>query len=76
MGVHHHYDGVCSWSWFYPNYYAPFVLDFHDFSSMELSYDKGQPLLPYQQLLAVLPASSKELVPLAYHILMSAHMLE
>jgi 5'-3' exoribonuclease 1 len=43
---------------------------------MELSYDKGQPLLPYQQLLAVLPASSKELVPLAYHILMSAHMLE
>jgi 5'-3' exoribonuclease 1 len=70
--LHHYYDGVCSWSWFYQNYYAPFVSDFHDFTSLELSYDKGQPLLPYQHLLAVLPASSKELVPLAYQNLMSA----
>lgn len=31
----------------------------------------GKPFLPFQQLLAVLPAASKELLPIAYHSLMT-----
>lgn len=70
--LHYYYDGVCSWSWYYPHHYAPFVSDICNFASLELKFDLGQPFLPYEQLLGVLPAASKALLPTAHHSLMSS----
>ena len=68
--LHYYYNGVCSWSWFYPHHYAPYVSDIRNFSKLDLSFDLGHPFLPYEQLLGVLPAASKALLPEAYRSLM------
>ena len=68
--LHYYYDGVCSWSWFYPHHYAPYVSDIRDFASLDLHFELGQPFLPYEQLLGVLPAASRALLPEAYRSLM------
>ncbi|KAJ9598748.1 hypothetical protein L9F63_026718, partial [Diploptera punctata] len=69
--LRYYYNGVCSWSWFYPHHYAPYISDICNFSSdLELCYNMGTPFLPFQQLLAVLPAASKKLLPVPYQQLM------
>ncbi|PSN30434.1 5'-3' exoribonuclease 1, partial [Blattella germanica] len=69
--LHYYYDGVCSWSWFYPHHYAPYISDICKFSDdLELNFDLGTPFLPFEQLLAVLPAASKKLLPEPYQQLM------
>ena len=69
----YYYTGVCSWSWFYPHHYAPYVSDIRQFAaSVNLDFDLGNPFLPYEQLLGVLPAASKALIPDAHHVLMSS----
>ncbi len=70
--LHYYYNGVCSWSWYYPHHYAPYVSDIRNFANLELKYDLGKPFLPYEQLLGVLPAASKALLPVAHHSLMSS----
>ncbi|CAM9801963.1 unnamed protein product [Lampetra planeri] len=69
--LHYYYNGVASWGWFYPYHYAPFVSDVRGISKLELKLNLGQPFLPYQQLLAVLPSLSKQLLPQAYQSLVS-----
>lgn len=69
--LHYYYHGVCSWSWFYPHHYAPYVSDIRDFGDLELHYDIGQPFRPFEQLLAVLPAGSRDLLPEPYQKLMT-----
>ncbi|XP_076451691.1 5'-3' exoribonuclease 1-like isoform X2 [Babylonia areolata] len=59
----YYYEGVQSWSWYYPHHYAPFISDVRDFSSMEIRFDMSEPFRPFEQLMAVLPAASKELLP-------------
>ena len=68
--LHYYYSGVCSWSWYYPHHYAPYVSDIRNFSSLKLDFELGHPFLPYEQLLGVLPAASRELLPAAYQKLM------
>lgn len=68
--LHYYYNGVCSWGWFYPHNYAPFISDIKNFSHLKLDFDLGVPFLPYQQLLAVLPAASRSLLPKPYQSLM------
>uniref|UniRef100_A0A8C9U1S1 5'-3' exoribonuclease 1 n=1 Tax=Scleropages formosus TaxID=113540 RepID=A0A8C9U1S1_SCLFO len=70
--LHYYYHGVQSWSWFYPYHYAPFLSDIRNISSAQLSFQKGTPFLPFQQLLAVLPAASKDLLPQCYQHLMTS----
>ncbi|KAH0550752.1 5'-3' exoribonuclease 1 isoform X1 [Cotesia glomerata] len=69
--LHYYYDGCCSWSWYYPHHYAPYISDIKGFKDFKLSFDLGSPFLPFQQLLAVLPAASKELLPPAYQGLLT-----
>ena len=57
---------------YYPHHYAPYVSDIRNFAHLELKYDLGKPFLPYEQLLGVLPAASKALLPVAHHSLMSS----
>lgn len=68
--LNYYYRGVCSWSWYYPHHYAPYISDIRDFKDIDLQYSMGKPFLPFEQLLSVLPAASKEHLPPAYHPLM------
>lgn len=67
----YYYRGVCSWGWFYPHHYAPFISDIRKFKDLQIKLEMGKPFLPFQQLLAVLPTASKDLLPKAYHTLMT-----
>ncbi|CAL1580188.1 unnamed protein product [Knipowitschia caucasica] len=70
--LHYYYHGVQSWSWYYPHHYAPFLSDIKNISEFKLTFDLGKPFMPFQQLLAVLPAASKELLPECYRFLMTS----
>eukprot|EP00927_Polykrikos_kofoidii_P043417 TRINITY_DN37484_c0_g1_i1.p1 TRINITY_DN37484_c0_g1~~TRINITY_DN37484_c0_g1_i1.p1 ORF type:complete len:1406 (+),score=268.89 TRINITY_DN37484_c0_g1_i1:312-4220(+) len=61
-----------SWSWYYPYYHAPMVFDLVDFDRLadpKINLNIGQAFLPFQQLMAVLPAASKTLLPKCYQAL-------
>lgn len=53
---------------YYPYHYAPFLSDIKKVSGLKLTFDLGKPFMPFQQLLAVLPAASMELLPEAYRV--------
>uniref|UniRef100_A0A1Q3F1Y6 5'-3' exoribonuclease 1 n=1 Tax=Culex tarsalis TaxID=7177 RepID=A0A1Q3F1Y6_CULTA len=67
----YYYRGVSSWAWYYPHHYAPFISDVQKFKHIKLNFELGKPFLPFQQLLSVLPAASKDHLPSAYHKLMT-----
>lgn len=69
--LNYYYNGCCSWSWYYPHHYAPYISDIKDFENLKIEFDLGQPFLPFQQLLAVLPSLSKELLPKPFQDLMT-----
>uniref|UniRef100_A0A0R3S1D6 5'-3' exoribonuclease 1 n=1 Tax=Elaeophora elaphi TaxID=1147741 RepID=A0A0R3S1D6_9BILA len=69
--LHYYYHGCCSWSWFYPHHYAPYISDVSDFAEMEMNFDLNEPFKPFEQLLAVLPAASADCLPPAYRELMT-----
>lgn len=53
---------------YYPYHYAPFLSDIKNVSELKLTFDLEKPFMPFQQLLAVLPAASMELLPEAYRV--------
>jgi 5'-3' exoribonuclease 1 len=67
--LHYYYHGCASWSWFYPHHYAPYCSDVakyaHEFVG---DFELSTPFLPFQQLLAVLPAASRNCLPDAYQV--------
>ena len=68
--LHYYYNGIASWSWYYPFHYAPYISDVRSFSSLTLKYDIGRPFRPFEQLLAVLPPASAKFLPKCFQILM------
>ena len=42
--------------------------DVKDFKDMEIHFDIAKPFLPFEQLMAVLPAASRELLPQAFQV--------
>ena len=70
--LYYYFKGLASWSWFYPYHYTPLVIDLIDLTSLNMTFDfaRGQPFLPFQQLMAVLPPQSAQLVPKALRVLM------
>ncbi len=61
--LHYYYHGCISWSWFYRHHYSPWITDIRNFSGMSMDFELSRPFKPFEQLLAVLPAASKELLP-------------
>ncbi|KNC76243.1 hypothetical protein SARC_11248, partial [Sphaeroforma arctica JP610] len=71
--LHYYYDGICSWDWFYPFHYSPFIstITEYDITAMDVdTFHKGKPFLPFEQLMGVLPPASHKHVPVAYQHLM------
>lgn len=68
--LRYYIDEIPDWHWFYPLHYAPFFMDMYkcveDFDG-DMSFDKHTPLSPFEQLLAVLPPQSRDILPVACH---------
>uniref|UniRef100_A0A1I8FHQ4 XRN_M domain-containing protein n=1 Tax=Macrostomum lignano TaxID=282301 RepID=A0A1I8FHQ4_9PLAT len=62
--LYYYYRGVPSWGWFYRSTtLRDYISDVRDFADLDLQFDLGHPFLPFQQLMAVLPAASGPLLP-------------
>lgn len=72
----YYYRGCASWKWFYPFHYAPFAADLTDIADLVIEFDLGEPFRPFDQLMAVFPAASKDHIPPAFHHLMTSHASE
>ncbi|KAJ6450152.1 exonuclease II [Mycena sanguinolenta] len=70
--MHYYFSGVASWGWFYNYHYAPRISDLRDIDKMEFHFELGHPFRPFEQLMGVLPAASREHIPMAYQGLMTS----
>ncbi|KAG6868464.1 hypothetical protein C0993_002439 [Termitomyces sp. T159_Od127] len=70
--LQYYYQGTPSWQWYYPYHFAPFAADFEDVDKMELQFVLGQPFKPFEQLMGVFPAASRQHIPAVFHSLMTA----
>eukprot|EP00755_Sulcionema_specki_P020274 Sspe_Gene.12439::Locus_4241_Transcript_1_1_Confidence_1.000_Length_2908::g.12439::m.12439/K12619/XRN2, RAT1; 5'-3' exoribonuclease 2 len=84
VNFYYRHPGCLSWGWHYHYYHAPFALDLvrcldemleagATGQSLQetLSNDASEPLKPFEQLLAVLPSSSFDLLPNGYRVVAS-----
>lgn len=67
----YYFQGCPSWEWYYPYHYAPFAADFVDLADVKISFQKGNIFRPFEQLMGVLPAASRQAIPPAFHDLMT-----
>ena len=76
--ITYYLHGVPNWEWKYPYHYAPsaYYLSKHINSFEFVEYGPSMSLTPYQQLLAVLPPSSSNLLPEKLGILLSTELKE
>jgi len=64
--------GCVSWTWYYPYHYGPMLRDMTELvrKSELITFELGQPFMPFQQLLGCLPPASCTLLPRPYQWLM------
>lgn len=74
----YYYKGCRSWNWFYKYHYAPRISDIAigikdmiEKDELIVKFDQAKPFRPFEQLMAVLPARSRKLIPEVYRPLMT-----
>ncbi|KAG8836224.1 5'-3' exoribonuclease 2 [Serendipita sp. 399] len=68
--LHYYYQGTPSWQWYYPYHFAPFASDFEGVDRLNISFEKGAPFKPFEQLMGVFPPASRSHIPLPLQDLM------
>ncbi|KAL1521516.1 hypothetical protein AB1Y20_021176 [Prymnesium parvum] len=70
--MRYYYDGCPSWKWYFPYHYAPFAADIAAAidPAEPFEFELGEPFLPFQQLMGVLPPRSADALPAAICALM------
>ena len=73
--MHYYYKGPASWKWYYPHHYCPLASDLVNLANIakRVQFELGEPFLPHQQLLAVLPPMSFRSMPQAYWPLLKSN---
>lgn len=76
--LYYYYKGCRSWSWYFRFHYAPRISDIAvgikdmvEKGETEIPFDQSTPFKPFEQLMAVLPARSRKLMPDVYRPLMT-----
>lgn len=75
--LYYYYRGCPSWSWYYRYHYAPRISDISIGlenmleNNKKITFELGTPFKPFEQLMAVLPARSRKLMPIEYRPLMT-----
>ncbi|KAJ3498526.1 hypothetical protein NLG97_g1051 [Lecanicillium saksenae] len=69
--LQYYFQGCPSWEWYYPYHYAPFAADFKDIPEANVTFEKGIISRPFEQLMSVLPAASRDNLPEIFHSLMT-----
>ena len=66
-------NGVPSWTWFYPYYYAPSLIIVAKYiKDYKPDFEVGCPPTPFVQLLTIMPPQSRDLLPKALQPLMES----
>ena len=77
----YYYEGVPSWNWYYPAYYAPLCSDLHLYlhhlknnyqGQFQMDFIRGQPYEPFKQLLSILSPINALLLPHQYRHLLTS----
>ncbi|XP_067941376.1 5'-3' exoribonuclease 2-like [Watersipora subatra] len=69
--LRYYFQGCASWKWYFPYHYAPFASDFTNLGDLSNTFELGtQPFRPFEQLMSVFPAGSKDHVPPTWRPLM------
>ncbi|XP_024020619.1 5'-3' exoribonuclease 3 isoform X2 [Morus notabilis] len=66
----YYFQGPPSWTWYYPYRAGPFVSDLKGLSQIKIRFEKGSPLKPIENLMAIIPLSGVFALPKAYQALM------
>lgn len=61
--LQYYHNGVSSWNWFYPSFYAVLASDMTNLRNIKVGFQKGRPFKPLTQLMAVLPPESAHFLP-------------
>ena len=61
--LQYYHNGVSSWNWFYPQFYAVLASDMVNLRNVSVSFQRGKPFEPLTQLMAVLPPESADFLP-------------
>uniref|UniRef100_A0A1Y1MVA7 5'-3' exoribonuclease n=1 Tax=Photinus pyralis TaxID=7054 RepID=A0A1Y1MVA7_PHOPY len=70
--LRYYYQGCASWKWYFPYHYAPFSSDFINISGLSTQFELGtEPFKPFEQLMSVFPAASRQHVPSPWAELMT-----
>ncbi len=82
--MQYYYRGVPSWTWYYAYHYSPFASDLCRYipyvhlplvvmsrEERTVHFEKGEPLLPFQQQMGCLPLQSIALLPPLYRSLLT-----